>query len=114
MACGSQSRGLNSVRCFPEPVLLPARRSPPRGRRPEDPDSSRLPGKQRLPRGCVRHFQVLCSSETTHHPPPPQPPRLPEVEAGGCHSHSTSVVLLVTGFSSSVTRASRKIPDAAS
>lgn len=31
MACGSQSRGLNSVRCFPEPVLLPARRSPPGG-----------------------------------------------------------------------------------
>lgn len=109
MACGSQSRGLNSVRCFPEPVLLPARRSPPRGRRPEDPDSSRLPGKQRLPRGCVRHFQVLCSSETTR-----LRRSLPEVEAGGCHSHSTSVVLLVTGFSSSVTRASRKIPDAAS
>lgn len=67
MAYGSQSRGLNSVRCFLEPVLLPARRSPPGGdaQRIQDPDSSRLPGKQRLPRGCVRHFQVLCSSETT-------------------------------------------------
>lgn len=31
MACGSQSRGLNSVQCFPEPVLLPARCSPPGG-----------------------------------------------------------------------------------
>lgn len=114
MACGSQSRGLNSVRCFPEPVLLPARRSPPpgggatpRGSRQQPP-----PRKAEAPQGL--RSSLPSSLFFRNHPPPLQPPRLPEVEAGGCHSHSTSVVLLVTGFSSSVTRASRKIPDAAS
>lgn len=109
MACGSQSRGLNSVRCFPEPVLLPARRSPPGG------DAQRIQTAAASQESRGSPGAAFPSSLFfRNHPPPLQPPRLPEVEAGGCHSHSNSVVLLVTGFSSSVTRASRKIPDAAS
>lgn len=95
---------LNSVQPFPEPVLLPARGG---WRWPEDPDSSCLPGKQRLPRGCIPSRPS--SLFFRNHPPPPQPSRLPEVEAGGCLSHS-AIVLLVTGFRGSVTRASGKDP----
>lgn len=108
MACERQSRGLNSVQHFPEPCSCWQDGPPgvmPRGSR-RDLRSSCLPGKQRLPGGCFpsRPSPLFFRN----HPPRPQPSRLPEVEAGGCRSHSTNIVLLVTGFHNSVTRASRK------